>query len=182
MLPAPAAGLTTPFRPSGDGNPPLHATRGKTLKKLSRILALTAALVGAASTAHAQFAKPEDAIKYRQSAYTVLSTHFGRIGAMVNGRIPFDPKVAEGDAAIALVASRLPMAAFGDGTDKGRETRAKPEIWKEKDKFNAGFQKMDEEMVKLNAAAKTGNLDNIKVAFGNTARTCKACHDEYRRD
>ena len=111
MLPAPAAGSTTPFRPSGDGNPPLHATRGKTLKKLSRILALTAALVGAASTAHAQFAKPEDAIKYRQSAYTVLSTHFGRIGAMVNGRIPFDPKVAEGDAAIALVASRLPMAA-----------------------------------------------------------------------
>jgi len=38
------------------------------------------------------------------------------------------------------------------------------------------------EMTKLVAAAKTGNLDNLKAAFGSAAPTCKACHDNFRKD
>ena len=53
-------------------------------------IAAAAALVALSSPASAQFAKPEDAIKYRQSALTVMANHFGRIGAMVNGRVPFE--------------------------------------------------------------------------------------------
>lgn len=36
------------------------------------------------------------------------------------------------------------------------------------------------ETTKLLAAAKTQNLDNLKTAFGATAGTCKACHDNFR--
>jgi len=36
------------------------------------------------------------------------------------------------------------------------------------------------ELSKLDAAAKTGNIDQIKVAFGAAAQSCKACHDAYR--
>ena len=32
--------------------------------------------------AQAQFAKPEDAIKYRKASFTVMAAHFGRLGAM----------------------------------------------------------------------------------------------------
>jgi cytochrome c556 len=32
----------------------------------------------------------------------------------------------------------------------------------------------------LAAAAKTGKLDDLKTAFGNTAATCKGCHDTFR--
>ncbi len=38
--------------------------------------------------AAAQFAKPEDAIKYRKARLTVMSAHFGRVGAMAHGRAP----------------------------------------------------------------------------------------------
>ena len=38
--------------------------------------------------ASAQFAKPEDAIKFRQSALTVMGTYFSRLGAMANGKAP----------------------------------------------------------------------------------------------
>ena len=148
-------------------------------KKLT-VAALAAVALGAAASASAQFAKAEDAIEYRKGAFKVLGTHFGRIGAMANGKMAYDAQVAANDAAIALVASRLPPVAFGDGTDKGANTKAKPSIWKEKAKFNDHFAKMDAELVKLNAAAKTGNLDNLKAAFGPAAQTCKACHDEYR--
>jgi cytochrome c556 len=37
-------------------------------------------------------------------------------------------------------------------------------------------------MVKFNAAAKTGNIDSIKAAAGDTGKACKACHDDYRKE
>jgi len=98
---------------------------------------------------------------------------------MVGGKVPFDAKAAADNAAVAESMSKLPWAAFGEGTDKG-DTKAKPEIWTEQAKFKAGADKMQAEMTKLAAAARTGNLDNIKTAFAATSDTCKACHDNYR--
>lgn len=150
---------------------------------MKKMLLAVAAFAGLITSlpASAQFAKPEDAIKYRKAAFTVMAAHFGRIGAMANGRVPFDAKAAQENAEIALAMSKLPYAAFGEGTDKG-DTKAKPEIWKEQDKFKAAATKMQEEMAKLNAAAKTGNLDQIKAAFGPVGQSCKACHDSYRKE
>jgi cytochrome c556 len=143
-------------------------------------IAVAATLVALAAPASAQFAKPEDAIKYRQSALSVMGTHFGRVGAMVNGRVPFDAKIAAENADIVADMAKLPWAAFGAGTDKGGNTRAKPEIWTEQAKFKEYSDKMTAESTKLAAAAKTGNLDTLKTAFGATAATCKACHDAYQ--
>ena len=147
------------------------------------LLMTAAALLGAAIAlpAAAQFAKPEDAIKYRKAAFTVMGTHFGRVAAMANGRIPFDAKVAADNAEIATIMSKLPYAGFIDGTDKG-ETRAEPKIWTEMDKFKAAAAKMQEEMAKLNVVAKGGNLDAIKAQVGETGKSCKACHDVYRKE
>jgi cytochrome c556 len=154
------------------------------MKRLSTtLLTIGSVLLGAtiALPAAAQFAKPEDAIKYRKAAFTVMATHFGRVAGMANGKIPFDAKMAAENAEIATMMSKLPYAGFIDGTDKG-ETKAEPKIWAEKDKFNAAATKMQEEMVKLNAAAKGGNLDAIKAAAGDTGKACKACHDNYRKE
>lgn len=139
-----------------------------------------ATLAAMATPASAQFAKPEDAIKYRQSALSVMGTHFSRVGAMANGRVPFDAKAAAENADIVAEMAKLPWAGFGPGTDKGGNTKAKPEIWAEQAKFKEGSDKLIAESTKLAAAAKTGNLDTIKTAFAATAATCKACHDAYR--
>ena len=134
-----------------------------------------------AMPAQAQFAKPEDAIKYRKAGFTLMAAHFGRLGAMAQGRVPFDAKVAAENADVLATVAKLPWAAFGEDTDKG-ETRAKPEIWKEAAKFKEASDKNQAEIAKLVAAAKTGNLDNLKAAFGSAAPTCKACHDNFRKD
>ena len=149
------------------------------MKRLLLAAAFAAGLATALPAA-AQFQKPEDAIKYRQSVMTVLATHFGRVGAMAAGRVPFDAKAAADNAAIALEMSKLPFVAFGDGTDKGRPTKARPEIWKEPAKFKAASEKMQGEMVKFEAAARSGNLDAIKAAVGATGGACKACHDDFQ--
>jgi cytochrome c556 len=142
-------------------------------------LALAAAVSALAVPAHAQFAKPEDAVKYRQSALSVMGTHFTRIGAMVNGRVPFDARVAQENAQIVNDMARLPWSGFGPGADK-LSAKAKPEIWTEQAKFKDHADKLTAETAKLLAAAKTQNLDTLKSAFGATAGSCKACHDALR--
>ena len=131
--------------------------------------------------AAAQFAKPEDAIRYRQAGMTIMATHFGRVAAMANGRVPFDAKAAADNAELATIVSKLPFAGFVEGSDKGN-TKAEPKIWTEMDKFRAAASKMQDEMAKLNAAAKTGNIDTIKAAVGAVGQSCKGCHDSYRKE
>jgi cytochrome c556 len=145
------------------------------------LAALAVAGLATALPAAAQFAKPEDAVKYRKAAMTVMAAHFGRVGAMVQGRVPFDAAAAQANAEIATTMSKLPFAAFGPGTDVG-DTRAKPNIWTDNAKFVAAATKMQEEMAKLNVAAKSGNLDQIKAAFGPVGNACKACHDDFRKE
>lgn len=142
---------------------------------------LTAAILFAFPfSAQAQFAKTEDAVKYRQSALTVMGTHFSRIGAVVKGERPYDKAAVEADAAIVEVMSKLPWPAFTPGSDLAN-SKAKPEIWKEQDKFKAASEKMQSEVGKLSSAAKSGDLNAIKTAFGAAGQSCKACHDDFRK-
>jgi cytochrome c556 len=144
------------------------------------LLAVAAAVTLFPLVAQAQFARPTDAIKYRQSAYSLMGTHFGRLGAMANGKVPFDAKVAAENAALVATLAKLPGAAFPPGSDTGGNTRAKPEIWKDTAKFSAAYEKMVAEAAKLPAAA--GEAGTLKTAFGAVLQTCNACHDDFRRD
>jgi cytochrome c556 len=129
--------------------------------------------------ASAQFAKPDDAIKYRKNALFVMQQNFGRVAGMAAGKIPFDAKVAAESASVAAFMGKLPWSAFGPETDLG-DTKAKPEIWSNKAKFDDYAKKLQVELNKLDVAAKTGKLDNIKVAVNATGEACKACHDDFR--
>ena len=74
---------------------------------LAAVIGLTTALPAAA-----QFKNAEAAIKYRQSVMQVQNHHLGRIFAMVNGRMPFDAKVAAEDAALLDTIDKLPFVAL----------------------------------------------------------------------
>ena len=143
-------------------------------------LALAALVAGAALPASAQFAKPEDAVKYRQSAMFIMSQHFGRIAAMATDKAPYDAKAAIENAEVFEQMVKLPWAGFVAGTDKVGNTKAKSEIWTEQVKFREHNEKLLSEAPKLVAAAKTNNLDNLKTAFKSTAAACKSCHDDFR--
>jgi cytochrome c556 len=138
-----------------------------------------AALMFASVAAHAEFKKVEDAVEYRQASLSVMGTHFGRIGAVVKGEQAYDKAAVENDAAIVEMLSKLPWSAFPAGSNT-TDSKAKPEIWKDADKFKSAADKMQAEVVKLSAAAKSGDLAAIKVAFGSTGKSCKACHEDFK--
>jgi cytochrome c556 len=148
------------------------------MKKLTACLLAVSALT-LSVPASAQFSKSENAIKYRQSAMFMMAQNFGRVAGMAGGRIPFDAKVAADSAALADMLAKLPWEGFGPGTDLGK-TKAKPEIWTNRAKFDDYAKKMQTEMTKLAVAAKSGNLDSIKLAVNSTGGTCKSCHDDFQ--
>lgn len=139
-------------------------------------------MAGIAGAAHAQapFAKAEDAIKYRKSAMFVMAQHFGRLGPVVKGERPYNKDEVAKNAAIAEEVSKLPFDGFVAGTDKG-DTTAKPEIWADAAKFKSSAEKMQQEMGKLAQVAKGGDLNAIKAQFGETGKSCKGCHDDFRK-
>jgi cytochrome c556 len=149
--------------------------------RTTSLAAIVLASVGACAAlpATAQFARPDEAIKYRQGAWTVLNVHFTRVGNMVRGRLPFDARVAQQDAEVVATLARLPAAAFGPGTDTPGD-KARPEIWTEPARFRELNERLVTETGRLQAAARTQDLDQIKAAYGAAANTCKECHDAYR--
>jgi len=154
------------------------------MDRLASSLTISAAALAGVATAlpaAAQFAKPEDAIKYRKSAMMLEAAHLGRIFAMPNGTVPFDAKTVAENAQILAAVSQWQFSGFLSGSEKG-ETRAKPEAWSEADKFHEMASKGQDDVLRLDAAAKTGNLDAIKAAVGPVGQSCKACHDAYRKE
>ena len=75
---------------------------------MTRLLIVAATLAGLLSAlpAAAQFRKPEDAIKYRQSAMALQNNHLGRVFAIAQGRVPFDAKVAAEQIEIVAMLNR----------------------------------------------------------------------------
>lgn len=141
-------------------------------------LMVSAALLATTASADTlKFGKTEDAIKYRQNALFLMSQHFGSLGAMANGRAEFNADVAKQNAAVLETLAGLPWQGFGAGTEGGK---SKPEVWKEKAKFDDHANQFVTEAGKLATAAKTGDLAQLKTAFGPAAQTCKACHDAFR--
>ena len=148
------------------------------LKVIAVLVGFSAVLT--ALPAAAQFQKPEDAVKYRKAAFTVMGTHFGRIGAMASGRAPFDGAAASANADVVAEVSKLPYAGFVEGTSGSEKGQPKANVWTERAKFDAAAKKMQDEVAKLTVVAKTNNLDQLKVAFSAAAAACKDCHDNFR--
>lgn len=154
--------------------------------RMMTLLVLTGAFSAAAL---AQFRKPEDSVKYRQGVMQLMDFHLYRqIGSMVNGRIPFDAKLAADNAALLATLAPLPWSAFPPGTDSGKsesgksesgKSDAKPAIWTEQAKFKDLSEKMQAQVGRLQAASKTGDLEALRTAYRATTNTCKACHDAY---
>ena len=145
------------------------------MKKVAAVVVVAAAAVFAAQAQ----TKPEDHIKQRQSAYAVLGYNFSNLGAMAQEKKPYNKDEAGKSADIVAALADYPKGHFAEGTEKGRETRAKAEIWKNRADFDSKMDKMISETKKLPQAARA-DLPTLKKAVADAGAACKACHDDYR--
>jgi cytochrome c556 len=142
-------------------------------------LAVAALAAASASLALAQ-QKPEEEIRYRQSVMNVIGRAMGPMGAMAQGKAPFNAAAAQKNAALVDTMLGLPWESFGAGTDKGAPTKADPKIWKEAAKFRQAAEGTQKAVANLVVAAKSGDEGKFKAAFGEVGKSCKGCHDDFR--
>lgn len=149
---------------------------------LRKIAVLCGAVALAVTAAAAAAVKPETAIHYRQSVYTMMGWNFAPLAQMVKGKEPWDA------TAFALHADRIAfltpqlLEGFPQGSDQGAETEAKPEIWKNMDDFKSKMNDLVRESKALSDVAKTGDEAKMREQFKKTAGACKSCHDKYRNE
>jgi cytochrome c556 len=144
--------------------------------KKSAIAALV--LAATAIPVVAQQMKAENQVKYRRAAYQLMNLNFSNLDAMATDKKPFNRDEAARNAEFVALLATVPKGFFGEGTDK--DTRAKPEIWKNRADFDAKMDKMTGEAAKLPAVVKAGDVAAFKKQVHDLNEACKACHDEYR--
>ncbi len=147
--------------------------------KIATVAACIAAGVAIAWPVAAQYAKPEDAVKYRKAVFTVMNSHMGRIFGQLKSPTP-DMQMIQSSAQTVESMSKLPWDAFAANTEMVADTRALPALFKSEAKAKDLAQKMQEEVAKLNTVAKTGDVAAIRTQFGVAAKTCDNCHDDFR--
>jgi cytochrome c556 len=147
---------------------------------MSKPLLAAAALAAVSGAAQAQFAKPEDAIRYRQSAYVIMGQQMSSIAAQLKSDKP-DLARIERSAGIVEFVFGLPGEGFVPGSEKGGNppTRAKPEVFTSPKVREIG-REARQEIAKLNETAKKGDLAAIRTQFQATAKACDNCHDDFR--
>jgi len=147
----------------------------KTLFALS-----AAALAAVSATAYAQFAKPEDAIRYRQSAYVIMGQQMSNIAVQLRSDKP-DLARIERSAGIVEFVFGLPGEGYVAGSEKGGNppTRAKPEAFTSP-QVREIAREVRQEIAKLNETVKKGDLAAIRTQFQATAKACDNCHDNFR--
>jgi cytochrome c556 len=146
-------------------------------KLLSACVALTLSVgAGYASSVLAQ-AKPEVLVKQRQAAMTLQGKYFGPLGAMAQGKAPYNADIAARNAGYLAALSQMPWDGFQAST-KDEKSKALPAIYENETKFKEAQDRFHGAVTKLVAAAKDEAA--FKAAAGEVGKACGACHNDFR--
>lgn len=148
------------------------------MKNLTKI-ALAVGALAVAGSAMAQ-PKPEQYVKQRQSALTLMGWYFGPLGAVAKGEKPFNKDDAIRATSFLVPLSKMPWESFVPGTETIGNTKALPVVWTNAAKFKELQGNLQTEIGKLAAMANAGDEAGFKKQFGAVGGACKACHDDFR--
>ena len=127
--------------------------------------------------------KPQDLIKWRQSAYQVLGWNSARIkGSLEGGTYNKDDVVKAANTIVAVANSGL-GTLFVPGTEQGKgwhDTAVKPELFSKGDRVGELAGNFNREANELARVAAGGDPALVKTQFGKLAQSCKACHDDFK--
>jgi cytochrome c556 len=137
----------------------------------------TLTLVGAGASGPAR-AGGLDPIAIRQVGMDLCAGNFAYIKSVVKAEA--DVKQLEHPAmALARWGKTIP-AVFPAGSDKGENTKARPDIWSDNAAFVKAADNMSSAASKLAEDAKAGNADAVPADAKLVGEACGACHRHFR--
>ena len=122
---------------------------------------------------------PANVIAYRQKVMSANSAHIGSIAKVVSREVSYTGHVAAHARALHE-ASLMIDDIFPVGSGVG-ETRAKPEIWQDWDKFVTATKAFQAATKKLARVAETGDMAAVGAQLKEVGATCGGCHKPFRK-
>ncbi len=141
--------------------------------------ALTACLAAGFTLDAAAQAKPEVLVKQRQAAMTLIGKYWGPMGAMAQGKAPFNVQVVQRNSAYLETLAKMPWDGF-DASTKGEKSAALPAIWDKAGEFKQAQERLESETAKLAQVGKGGDEAAIKAQMGAVGKACGGCHETFR--
>lgn len=149
--------------------------------KKSLVAAGVAIAIGAVAGIALAQVKPDILVKQRQSAMTLIGKYWGPIAGMASGKVsPYNADVVSRNATYLENLAQMPWDGFHEST-KGEKTRALPEVWSQKAKFDDLSQRLQAETAKLGELARARDEAGVKQQYAAVGKVCGACHDGFRQ-
>ena len=147
-----------------------------------KTIALTAFAFGLASVSAITFAaSPADTVTARVANFKVMGRSMKAIGEQLRSPAPDIAIIRASADALAGAAPKVtPFFPRGTGPESGVRTHALPVIWAKPAEFGAASAKLVNGANALQAAARSGNLDQVKAAMPAVGGACKGCHDQFK--
>ena len=147
--------------------------------KLLKLIVISCCFYSAMVFAHGNAKEKNPYIVHRQGIYAVAAGHMEALKSIIMRRHPAKEDVGF-HAKGMLEAFKHHGDAYPAGSDKGH-TRAKGEIWTDPEGFKQAGEAAGKAIVGLIEAAASNDEQQIKTSFGEVGKTCKGCHDDYRK-
>lgn len=150
-------------------------------KKLM-LLALTSMVMTGSMQAAQAAPNADDTITYRKSVMAVIGGNFTGVMKGVQGKLP-DPAATRVHAEMLAKTVSLALVSYKENTTgQGRErTTASPEIWSKWAGFEKEMKAFEVSTQKISTLVASGDTKAAAAEVGALGKSCKSCHDSYRK-
>ena len=122
-------------------------------------------------------------VKERMDGMMAMGKALSVVADMFKGKTGFDG-VKIGDAAKIVRAHAAEIDGLFPDTEasrKGKGTEALPAVWDKRSDFTAIAVELEKRAAELEVISVSGDQNAIRVGFAAMAKTCSACHADYRK-
>ncbi|MBR3482136.1 MAG: cytochrome c [Neisseriaceae bacterium] len=120
---------------------------------------------------------PNENIRDRQTAFKNIGGDMTLLSNAINTRGAIDINKIKQLANELSQHAAKPFDFFNE-EDKGGKSR--PEVWLQRPVFEMERDKFIASVERFNAAAGTGEIEQIRATFSSISDSCKSCHNHFK--
>lgn len=122
-------------------------------------------------------------VKERMDGMVAMGKALAAVADMFKGVQPYKQDVVTQSADVVQLHAVEMKNLFPDthASRMGTGTEALPSVWQNLDNFMELADRLSHNASQLKTAAQSGERADVQAAFGKIARTCSACHRDYRK-
>jgi len=124
---------------------------------------------------------PDQLVTKRRAIFKQLTKTLEPIGMVARGRKDYSPREFNISALELQKLASQPWPLFTVDSNYP-PTLAKPAVWEKPAEFKLAQDKFQAAIISLVQASQGSDMDVIKTAVNAVEKSCKGCHDQFRKE